>query len=440
MFTSKNVWVQHILDEHVTCLPLAEVEIDGDWGHVIIKAAVVRKQLDQGRYILGKQTIELLESDLENNSLPRWEMVNAIQIRSQRKKEQKNISLTNEVDEIELEENLVEDVENLSLVPSFKKDDKDTVNPIKINVDEVTEALLKSEESTPLIQKIEKGMNNEGSDQEEAPMQLVPVKREVSFKLYIDPIRSLHIIPTRDKHILIDMCMSPRYHETVPMPDIASITLVEALLQTIKGKDFPKELETYKGSLFISILTTKLFQKLGYKYCPSRMSFRLKNAIYYFSKLMAEHLINELVKNKFVQDSVAYLGPVVGLGKCSPAKLKVETKVDVQNSRTKIQVGGFLGAAEYNRKPIPMLSSLAAVLTELLEGNSKKGYSKGIVKCRESFRQWKKELLTNPVLCAPDFTKRFIFQPDLIFQYHFYNKHIIFLYFHFSKKKKEKGV
>ncbi|GFQ69043.1 hypothetical protein TNCT_72131 [Trichonephila clavata] len=71
-------------------------------------------------------------------------MVNAIQTRSQRKKEEINISLTNEVAEIELEENLVEDVENL--VPSLKKDDKDTVNPIKINVDEVTEALLKSEE------------------------------------------------------------------------------------------------------------------------------------------------------------------------------------------------------------------------------------------------------------------------------------------------------
>ncbi|GFR17147.1 retrovirus-related Pol polyprotein from transposon 17.6 [Trichonephila clavata] len=115
MFTGENVWVQHILDEHMTCLPLAEVEIDCDWGHVITKAAVVRKQLDQGRYILGNQTIELLESDLGNYSLPRREMVNAIQTRSQRKKEaeQKSTSEENEVDEIELEENLVENVENL---------------------------------------------------------------------------------------------------------------------------------------------------------------------------------------------------------------------------------------------------------------------------------------------------------------------------------------
>ncbi|GFR10609.1 hypothetical protein TNCT_183121 [Trichonephila clavata] len=99
----------------MTCLPLAEVEIDCDWGHVITKAAVVRKQLDQGRYILGNQTIELLESDLGNNSLPRREMVNAIQTRSQRKKEaeQKSTSEANENDEMKLEENLTEDIENL---------------------------------------------------------------------------------------------------------------------------------------------------------------------------------------------------------------------------------------------------------------------------------------------------------------------------------------
>ncbi|GFT57852.1 hypothetical protein TNCV_4865751 [Trichonephila clavipes] len=71
----------------MTCLPLAEVEIDCEWRHVITKAAVVRKQLDQGRNILGNRTIELLESDLEHNSLLRQETVNAIQTRSQWKKE-----------------------------------------------------------------------------------------------------------------------------------------------------------------------------------------------------------------------------------------------------------------------------------------------------------------------------------------------------------------
>ncbi|GFV39370.1 retrovirus-related Pol polyprotein from transposon 17.6 [Trichonephila clavipes] len=127
MFTGENVWVQHILDEHMTCLPLAEVEIDCEWGHVITKAAVVRKQLDQGRYILGNRTIELLESYLEHNSLPRREIVNAIQTRSQWKKEaeQNRTSEAVEKEEMKLEGNLAEDIKNL--LPLFTEE-KDTHN------------------------------------------------------------------------------------------------------------------------------------------------------------------------------------------------------------------------------------------------------------------------------------------------------------------------
>ncbi|GFY64440.1 hypothetical protein TNIN_32871 [Trichonephila inaurata madagascariensis] len=140
-----------------------EVEIDCEWGHIITKAAVVRKQLDQGRYILGNRTIELPESDLEHNSLPRRETVNAIQTRSQRKKEaeQNRTSEADEKEEMKLEDNLAEDIENL--LPSFTEE-KDTTSLININSDEFLKAQQKSEELAPLIQKIEKGMNNEASD------------------------------------------------------------------------------------------------------------------------------------------------------------------------------------------------------------------------------------------------------------------------------------
>ncbi|GFY60516.1 retrovirus-related Pol polyprotein from transposon 297 [Trichonephila inaurata madagascariensis] len=79
-------------------------------------------------------------------------------------------------------------------------------------------------------------------------------------------------------------------------------------------------------------------------------------------------------KCKFAQDSVKYLGHVVGLGKRSPAQLKVQTILDFPVPRTKTQVRAFLGIAGYYRQYIPMFSSLAAPLTELLKGKSKKGY------------------------------------------------------------------
>ncbi|GFQ86565.1 uncharacterized protein TNCT_685281 [Trichonephila clavata] len=95
---------------------------------------------------IGCKKFAAPEMFTEENGLPKLEIANATQVSSPLRKEveEKSVSLTNEVAEIELEENLVKNVENL--VPSFKKDDKDTMNPIKINVDEVTEALLKSEE------------------------------------------------------------------------------------------------------------------------------------------------------------------------------------------------------------------------------------------------------------------------------------------------------
>ncbi|GFY35247.1 retrovirus-related Pol polyprotein from transposon 297 [Trichonephila clavipes] len=115
---------------------------------------------------------------------------------------------------------------------------------------------------------------------------------------------------------------------------------------------------------------------------------------------------------KFAQDSVKYLGHVVGLGKRSPAQFKVQTILDFPVPRTKTQVRDFLGIAGYYRQYIPMFSSLAAPLTELLKGKSKKGYINWTSECQESFVQLKEKLSTNPVLYAPDFKRQFILQTD----------------------------
>ncbi|GFW77095.1 retrovirus-related Pol polyprotein from transposon 17.6 [Trichonephila clavipes] len=117
-------------------------------------------------------------------------------------------------------------------------------------------------------------------------------------------------------------------------------------------------------------------------------------------------------KCKFTQDSVKYLGHVVGLGKRSPAQLKVQTILDFPVPRTKTQVRAFLGIAGYYRQYIPMFSSLAAPLIELLKGKSKKGYINWTSECQESFVQLKEKLSTSPVLYAPDFKRQFILQTD----------------------------
>ncbi|GFS51858.1 hypothetical protein TNIN_195551 [Trichonephila inaurata madagascariensis] len=107
------------------------------------------------------------------------------------------------------------------------------MNLIKINAYEFIETQQKSKESAPLIQEIEHCMNNEVSDQEKVPMQLVPVRREIS-KLNVDRVGTPPIAPIRDKHILPDMCISPRCHEAVLVFEKVFTSLVEALLQIFR--------------------------------------------------------------------------------------------------------------------------------------------------------------------------------------------------------------
>ncbi|GFY58547.1 hypothetical protein TNIN_198111 [Trichonephila inaurata madagascariensis] len=120
-------------------------------------------------------------------------------------------------------------------------------------------------------------MNNEVRDQEIAPMQLVAVRREIFSKLNVERVGPLPIIQG-NKCISPDMCMSPKYHESVPMistnqSDIASTSLVEALLQTFGRRGFPKAIQTD--------------EKLR-TYYPLRMPFTFKNAFNYFSRVMSE--------------------------------------------------------------------------------------------------------------------------------------------------------
>ncbi|GFY69181.1 uncharacterized protein TNIN_398291 [Trichonephila inaurata madagascariensis] len=237
-------------------------------------------------------------------------------------------------------------------------------NLVKRSNCEVMEAQLRNEESVPLIPGIENENNasDDTSDQEKASMQLVLVRHE----LYIDTIGPLPIAPTRDKHILPDMSMSPRCHETVTVPETTSTPLVETLLQIFRWVS-PREIQADRGGLLMSILTSELFQKLG-KPCP--------------------------------------------------AQLKVKAIIDFSISRYKTQVK-VLGFEEYYRQYIPMFFCLVTPVTETLKRKSKKGDIKWTSECPEFFRQLEENLSSHSVLYAPDFMKRFIYQPETIFVYLF---------------------
>ncbi|GFW35364.1 retrovirus-related Pol polyprotein from transposon 412 [Trichonephila clavipes] len=82
-FSGENVWVKQPLSPELVCLPLAVVEISGNFGTVQTKAAVCENHLNQhGRYLLGNKTAELIKGNLGYNFLL-VEILNAVQTRSQ---------------------------------------------------------------------------------------------------------------------------------------------------------------------------------------------------------------------------------------------------------------------------------------------------------------------------------------------------------------------
>ncbi|GFW36427.1 hypothetical protein TNCV_3713451 [Trichonephila clavipes] len=92
----------------MTCLQPAERKIECEPIHVVSKSVVSPGHLDGGKYFLEDQTIEFLESDLEQNGLPRSEIGNEIQTRRRRRKEaEKSRRLENANDQFRLRECVV---------------------------------------------------------------------------------------------------------------------------------------------------------------------------------------------------------------------------------------------------------------------------------------------------------------------------------------------
>ncbi|GFW59148.1 retrovirus-related Pol polyprotein from transposon 297 [Trichonephila clavipes] len=182
------------------------------------------------------------------------------------------------------------------------------------------------------------------------------------------------------------------------------------------------------------------------------MSFGLKNAPYFFSKLMAE-LLNGLEdfvvaylediaifsdtweshlkhvetvlqrikkakltikpsKCKFAQQNGKFLGRIVGQGFRTPSEIKVLDFLEFPTPRTKTQIRAFLGLVGYYQKYMNVFSVIAAPLTDALKGRAKRGEITWTTECENAFRELKGKLTDKLVLYAPNFEREFIVQTD----------------------------
>ncbi|GFT27805.1 retrovirus-related Pol polyprotein from transposon 412 [Trichonephila clavipes] len=116
-------------------------------------------------------------------------------------------------------------------------------------------------------------------DKKEAPLKIVPVLTEIFTKINIDASGPLPLTPSGNKCIITALCMSSRYPDAIPVANLCSTTVVNALLQIFSRMGFLRELQTDQGTSFMSALTTEFFERFGVKVVRSYVHHPQSNPV-----------------------------------------------------------------------------------------------------------------------------------------------------------------
>ncbi|GFV89793.1 retrovirus-related Pol polyprotein from transposon 412 [Trichonephila clavipes] len=101
------------------------------------------------------------------------------------------------------------------------------------------------------------------NDKKKAPLKLVPVIQEVFTKINIDACGSLPITSKGNRYLILAICMSSKFPEAIPVSDISSVSVTDALLNIFSRMGFPREIQCDQGTSFTSALTTEFFERFG---------------------------------------------------------------------------------------------------------------------------------------------------------------------------------
>ncbi|GFU68519.1 retrovirus-related Pol polyprotein from transposon 17.6 [Trichonephila clavipes] len=96
-----------------------------------------------------------------------------------------------------------------------------------------------------------------------APLKLVPVIQEVFTKLNIDACGPFPITSKENRYLITAICMSSKFPEAIPVSDISSVSVTDALLNIFSRMGFPREIQCDQGTSFTSALTTEFFERFG---------------------------------------------------------------------------------------------------------------------------------------------------------------------------------
>ncbi|GFW04976.1 retrovirus-related Pol polyprotein from transposon 412 [Trichonephila clavipes] len=105
----------------------------------------------------------------------------------------------------------------------------------------------------------------EPQHKKKAPLNILPVITENFRKINNEGSGPLPMTPSGNKYIIIALCMASRYPDAIPVANLCSTTVVNALLQIFSRMEFPRELQTDQGTSFRDALTTEFLERFGVK-------------------------------------------------------------------------------------------------------------------------------------------------------------------------------
>lgn len=117
------------------------------------------------------------------------------------------------------------------------------------------------------------------TDKLKAPMRLVPVITEPFRRLVIDIVGPLPATQDGHRYILTALCPATKFPEAVPLRELSSAQVVDALLSIFARVGFPAEIQSDNGSVFTSQLTTTFLERCGMKIIHSSVHHPQSNAV-----------------------------------------------------------------------------------------------------------------------------------------------------------------
>ncbi|GBN66471.1 Retrovirus-related Pol polyprotein from transposon 412, partial [Araneus ventricosus] len=363
----ETVWIKQPLDKNFTCLSLAKIELQSlVFGKIITKAAVIDASLDNGIYLLGNRSAQLIEEQRKTPTL------NAVVTRSQKLKKETEASAvlkpppqrpsptvldenpsiivaeelvpfplpqaegdTNRLLKVDSEAFASEQRNCTGLKPCWEKEREGKGEFVKkgdllfrknkdhfgneylqlvIPADLRNEILALCHESTSAHLGVTKTKDRllrhyfwpncvkdtenyvrscdpcqrigKAREKGKAPLKLVPILTEIFSKINIDAVGPLPISAKNNRYLLTAICMSSKYPETIPVADINSVSVIDALLEVFSTMGFPREIQCDNGTSFTSQLTTEFFERFGIKVTHSSVHHPQSNPVERFHRTL----------------------------------------------------------------------------------------------------------------------------------------------------------